>query len=124
MPLIKFVDNEGTAWALPLEMGINGLPRFHMAEVRHIERVADMGVREVTEQAFVELNGTALSAVVQVLWKRQGRVVKFDDVDFDIGSMEFELLPDEEDDDDTAAGGGVDPVDPTSTSSGGETGEG
>ena len=85
MPIIKFTDNDGTAWELPLPMGDNGLPRLHLAEVRHIQRVTDMGVKDVTEKAFVELDGTAITAIVQVLWKRQGRVVKFDDVDFDIG---------------------------------------
>ena len=127
MPLIKFVGPEGPEeHALPL--GPNGLLRLHLAEVRHIQRVADLTVGQVQSGVFTsgaDIDPTALTALVQVLWKRIGRVVKFDEVDFDLSTLDFDLLPEEESADDDEPAPATDDavaVDPTPASSGGATG--
>lgn len=100
-----------------------------LAEARHIQRVADLTVDQVRDRIFTtsDPDPTALTALVQVLWKRQGRIVAFDDVDFDLGSLDWDLLPDEEAEAEAVAArqatapdvGTADAEDPTPIPSGG-----
>lgn len=127
MPLIKFEGPDGPeAHAMPL--GPNSLLRLNLAEVREIQRVTGLTAVEVRDKVFDEdPDPIALTALVQALWKRQGRIVKFDDVDFDLSTLEFDLLPEEQDpeptDADEPAGPEpeVDGMDPTPASSGDAT---
>lgn len=127
MPLIKFDGPEGPEEHV-VPIGPNGLMRLHLAEVRHIQRVANLTAGDLQAKVFTaDPDPVALTALVQVLWKRRGRVVKFDDVDFDFSTLDYDLLPEEED-------AVPDPVDesavveeapdPTQTSSGSAAGEG
>ena len=97
MPRIAFDGPNGpesveVAWNLQ-----TGQLRLMLAEARHIQRVADLTVEQLRERVFMteDTDPVALTALVQVLWKRQGRDVPFDQIDFDLGSVEFDLLPDE-----------------------------
>ena len=116
MPLFKFDGPDGPE-EHAVEKGPNGLLRWHLAEARQIQRVADLTIQEF-QAAIFDLDATALTALVQVLWKRDGRVVKFDDVDFDLSTFDVSFLPGENDDEPAAEG---DALDPTPTPSGGET---
>lgn len=97
MPIIRFEGPDGPE-SLELHRGENGLPRLMMSEIKHIQRTVDMTVPEMME-AMGRLDPDAICVVVQVLWKRQGRIVRFDEVDFDISTLHFELLPGEDDED-------------------------
>mgnify|MGYP000016345729 CR=1 FL=1 len=98
MPRISFEGPDG-AESYDLPLGPNGLLRLQLAEVRHVQRVADLTIEQLQTRIFT-LDPTALTAIVQVLWKRAGRIVKWDDVDFDVSTIDFDLLdgegPDEE----------------------------
>jgi hypothetical protein len=109
MPLFQFDGPDGPE-EHAVERGPNGLLRWHLAEARHIQRVADMTIREF-QTAIFDFDATALTALVQLLWKRTGRVVKFDEVDFDLSTFDVEFLPGENDDDEP----GADAADPTGT---------
>ncbi len=106
MPLFKFDGPDGPE-EHSVERGPNGLLRWHLAEARQIQRVADMTIQEF-QSAIFDLDATALTALVQVLWKREGRIVKFDDVDFDLSTFDVSFLPGENDDEPEA-----DAADPT-----------
>jgi len=106
MPVFVFDGPDGPE-EHAVERGPNGLLRWHLAEARHIQRVADMTIKEF-QVAIFDLDATALTALVQLLWKRTGRVVKFDDVDVDVSTFDVSFLPGENDDDDED-----DAVDPT-----------
>ena len=56
-----------------------------------MQRVADLTIEQLQTRIFT-LDPTALTAIVQVLWKRDGRIVKWDDVDFDVSTIDFDLL--------------------------------
>lgn len=98
MPRLTF---EGPTGPETLDIGWNlstAKLRLTLAEARHIQRVADMTVDQVRDKIFTtsDPDPVALSVLVQVLWKRQGRIVSFEDVDFDLGGFSWDLLPDEE----------------------------
>lgn len=124
MPLMKFEGPDGPE-ALEFPLGDNGLPRLMLSEVAHIQRVADMTIPELVE-GMGRLDPTALAAAVQVMWKRQGRIVRFEDVDFDISTLAFDSLPNEVDDEEAGAVDDDVPAgapDPTAASSGDATAE-
>lgn len=114
--LIRFEGPDGGPEEHELAFGPNGLPRLHVAEVRHIQRVADLSVAELLERLST-FDGTAWTVLVQVLWKRDGRVVKFDDVDFDISTVMIEG----DDVEVVDASAEADPLDPTTDSNGEST---
>jgi hypothetical protein len=114
MPQFKFDGPDGPE-SHDVEKGPNGLLRWHLAEARQIQRVADLTIQEF-QSAIFSLDATALTALVQVLWKRDGRVVKFDDVDFDLSTFDVSFLPGEIDDEDD--GSETDAPDPTQTPNG------
>ena len=71
----------------------------------HIETVTGMDVQSF-DTAARALNATAWTALVQLMWKRQGRDVRFGDVEFVLGSLDF---VDEDDPAEPAAEGSADP---------------
>lgn len=134
MPRLKFDGPEGPeVLEIPMAVATAKL-RLTLAEARHIQRVADLTMEQVRDGVFgrTDPDPVALTALVQVLWKRQGRLVAFDDVDFDLGSFDFELLPDEEAEAERVAARQAeageleagDAEDPTQTPSGTPTAEG
>lgn len=126
MPRILF-DGPNGPESHDLPIGPNGLLRLNVAEVRHIQRVAELTARQLQTKLFdADPDPVALTAVVQVLWKRQGKTVRFEEVDFDLSTLDFQLLPEEqsameraESEKQSAAG-----EDPTSDSNGSPTVEG
>ena len=98
MPRITFEGPQGPE-ALDIPMVVTTAKlRLTLAEARHIQRVADLTVEQIRDRVFgtTDPDPLALTALVQVLWKRQGRIVAFEDVDLDLGTFDFDLLPDEE----------------------------
>lgn len=95
MPLIRFETADGEE-RIEFPMGDNGLPRLMLSEVAHIQRVADLTIPQLME-GLAALDPTALAVLVQVMWKRSGRVVRFEDIDFDISTLDYSLLPGEDD---------------------------
>ena len=100
MPRISFEGPEGPE-SYDLPIGPNGLLRLHLPEVRHVQRVADLTVEQLHRGIF-EFDPTAITAIVQVFWKRTGRIVKWDDVDIDISTLVFDLLEGEGDSEEDA----------------------
>ena len=100
-----------------LPLGPNGLPRLHLAEVRHIQRVTDMRVTDLLERMSV-FDADAWTVLVQVLWKRQGRVVRFDEVDLDLSTLSVAGDDVEVVESASAEGEAADGSDPTPESSG------
>lgn len=103
----------------------NGLLRLHQSEAKHVARTVDLTVKDLYPAAFRDLQPEALSVIIQVGLKRQGRPMKFDDIDFDYGSIDIDAVPDAEDWLSDAADGDGEAVppemDPTPPSNGGET---
>ena len=96
MPRLMFDGPTGPE-SHDLPIGPNGLLRLNVAEVRHIQRVAELTARQLQTKLFdADPDPVALTAVVQVLWKRQGKSVRFEEVDFDLSTLNFELLPEEQ----------------------------
>ncbi len=118
MPVITFDGPDGPE-RHELPYGPNGFPRLMLAEIREIQRVTGMtAVDWWNAIADASPDGVALAALVQALWKRQGRIVRFDAVDFDYSTLDLDLLPEEAAKREESAEGAADAEDPTETPSG------
>lgn len=127
MPRIVFEGPDGPE-DHELPIGPNGQLRITVPEARHIQRVADVTAMEFRNRLFVtdDPDPMAIAALVQLLWKRRGKAVRFEDVDIDISTLLFTLLPEEEARaaEVEAAKSGGSGEDPTPDSSGSPTAEG
>lgn len=63
--------------------------RMLNTEAIALQKVTGMRMQEWS-QALTEGDAFALTGLVWLLWRRDGRVVPFDEVEFDIGSIALE----------------------------------
>lgn len=75
-----------------------------LAEMRVVQRATQLRPGDFVT-ALTEGDPEALTALVVLMEKRQGRVVRFEDVDIDLGAFEAEPLDEERGDDEGDEGG-------------------
>jgi hypothetical protein len=63
--------------------------RLMNVEAMHLERVTGMTIPEWSN-ALTKGSTLALTALVQMVWKRAGRAVPFEEVVFDLGALEMQ----------------------------------
>lgn len=68
--------------------------RLTNLEAIGVQRTADM-LPQAFFEGLAELDPTAWTALVQLLWARQGKRVKFNDIEFDLMSCRLESDDDE-----------------------------